>query len=106
VDWSSTEIVRIGNVGEPSGNLILWIGVWRRDPGRGSTLLSYDGAVDVALKCKKLLENYGFVDIDVELRELDIIQSVGPQLLEPTDDLEPTATIRVANAYLESVQPT
>jgi len=106
VDWSSTEIVRIGNVGEPSGNLILWIGVWHRDPGRGSTPLSYDGAVDVALKCKKLLENYGFVDIDVELRESDIIQSVGPQLLEPTDDLEPTATIRVANAYLESVQPT
>jgi len=28
--------------------------------------LSYDGAVDVALKCKKLPENYGFVDIDVE----------------------------------------
>ena len=89
VDWSSTEIVRIDNVGEPSGNIILWIGVWRRDPGGGSTPLSYDGAVDVALKCKKLLVNYGFVDIDVELRESDIIQSVGPQLLEPTDDLEP-----------------
>jgi len=94
VDWSSTEIVRIGNVGEASGNVILWIGVWRRDPGRGSTPLTYDVAIDAALKCKNLLENYGFMDIDVELRESDIIQSVGPQLLEPTDDLEPTATAR------------
>ncbi|KAF8342820.1 uncharacterized protein EI90DRAFT_2964621 [Cantharellus anzutake] len=28
VNWSSTEIVRIADVGEPDGNLILWIGVY------------------------------------------------------------------------------
>jgi hypothetical protein len=77
VDWSSTEIVRIGYVDEPSGNVILWIGVWRPDRRRGSTPLSYDIAINVALKCKKLLEQYGIMDIDVELRESDIIQFVG-----------------------------
>jgi hypothetical protein len=77
VDWSSTEIVRIGYVDEPSGNVILWIGVWRPDRRRGSTPLSYDIAINVALKCKKLLEQYGIMDIDVELRESDIIQTVG-----------------------------
>jgi hypothetical protein len=96
VDWSSTEIVRIGYVDEPSvlGNVILWIGVWRPDARRGSTPLSYDVAIDVALKCKKLLEQYGIMDIDVELRESDIIQSVGPRLLKPTDDIDPTAIVR------------
>lgn len=95
VDWSSTEIVRIGYVDEPSGNVILWVGVWRPDPRRGSTPLSYDVAINVALKCKKLLEHYGIMDVNVELRESDIIQSVGPQLLEPTySRIDPTAILR------------
>jgi len=91
VDWSSTEIVRIGYVNEPSGNIILWIGVWRPDPRRGSTPLSYDVAINVALECKKLLEQCGIMDIDVELRESDIIQSIGPRLLKPID---PTVILR------------
>lgn len=42
VDWSSTNIVRIGYVNDPSGNIILWIGIWCPNPGCGSTPLSYD----------------------------------------------------------------
>ena len=94
VDWSSTDIVRIGYVDEHYGDVILWIGVWRPDPRRGATPLSYDVAINVALKCKKLLEQYGIMDVDVELRESDIIQSVGRQLLEPTDEIDPTSTLR------------
>jgi hypothetical protein len=34
------------------------------------------------------------MDIDVELRESDIFPSVGLQLLEPTDEIDPTAILR------------
>ena len=99
VDWSSTDIVEIAHVDEPSGNIVLWIGVWRPRPERGTSILSYDVAIGVALKCKNLLEQYGITDIDVELHESDvvqsrIIQSVGPRLLEPTDDIDPTVALR------------
>lgn len=80
VNWSSTDIVRIAHVGELSGNLILWIGV-RPHP----TSLSYDVGIDVALRCKRLLLDYHITDVDVELRESDIIQMVGPPLLKPID---------------------
>ena len=99
VDWSSTEIVEIGYLDEPFGNIVLWIGVWRPDPQRGSSILSYDVAIGVALKCKNLLEQYDIMDIEVELRESNviqssIIQSVGPRLLEPTDEIDPTVALR------------
>jgi len=80
VNWSSTDIVRIAHVDEPSGNLILWIGV-RPHP----TPLSYDVGINVALQCKRLLLDYHITDVDVELRESDIIQMVGPPLLKPID---------------------
>ncbi|KAG9082332.1 hypothetical protein FRC06_005116, partial [Ceratobasidium sp. 370] len=90
VDWSSTEIVRISYVDEPPGDIILWIGIWHPNSRHGSTPLSYKVAINVALKCKNLLEQYGIMDINVELHESDIIQSVGPQLLEPTNKINPT----------------
>ena len=68
VDWSSTKIIRIGYADEPFGNVILWIGIWRPNPKCGSIPLSYNVAIDVALKCKKLLEQYGIMDIDVEVQ--------------------------------------
>jgi len=70
VDWSSIDIVRFGYGGEPSGNVIILIGVCR--PKRNSTLLTYDAAIKVALECKELLEQCDIMDVDVELRESDI----------------------------------
>ncbi|KAH9953289.1 hypothetical protein BGW80DRAFT_1476906 [Lactifluus volemus] len=68
VNWSSTEIVRIGYVNNPDsdGNLVLWIGEYSSPPR-----LSYDVGIQVA-------------DVDVELRESDFVQPVGPALLKPT----------------------
>jgi hypothetical protein len=89
VDWSSTDIVRIAYDDEPRGNLILWIGVWARPPR-----LSYEVGIEVALQCKRLLLDHGITDVDVELRESNIIRMAGPQLLKPTDIIDPTAIPR------------
>ncbi|KAH9955048.1 hypothetical protein BGW80DRAFT_1258334 [Lactifluus volemus] len=81
VNWSSTEIVRIGYVDNPDsdGNLVLWIGVYSSPPR-----LSYDVGIQVAVQCKETLLSYGIKDVDVELRESDFVQPVGPALLKPT----------------------
>jgi len=89
VNWSSTDIVRIAYVDDPFGNLILWIGVRPRP-----IPLSYDVGINVALQCKRLLLDHRITDVDVELRESDIIQTVGPPLLEPTDTSDSTAIQR------------
>jgi len=62
VDWTSVDIVRIGPAGEYHNPVILWVGV---TPGS----LSHDDGLDVAHKCKKLLEEHDITDIDVEIRE-------------------------------------
>ena len=87
VDWSSTDVVRVGYVDEPYGNVILWIGV---RPGS----LSYEVGINVAHQCKKVLLDHAISDIDVEIRQSEIIQSAGPRLLQPTDDIDPTVEVR------------
>ena len=48
----------------------------------------------MALQCKLLLLDYRITDVEVELRESDIIQTAGyPMLLEPTDIINPTAIL-------------
>ena len=89
VNWSSTEIVRIAYVDEPDGSLVLWIGIYST-PIR----LSYDVGIEVALQCKQLLLSYGIHDVDVELRESDIVQSASSALFKPVDILDPTAIMR------------
>jgi hypothetical protein len=81
VDWSSTDVVRTAyeEVPSPYGDVIIWIGV---KPGS----LPYDVGIDVAIRCKRLLLEYGIDDVDVEIRQSEIIQSAGPQLLQPTTD--------------------
>ena len=92
VDWSSTDVVRIGYVDEPSvrGNVILWIGV---KPGS----LSYEVGIAAALQCKMLLLDHAIDDVEVEIRQSEIVQAAGPQLLQPADDrydIDPTVDIR------------
>jgi hypothetical protein len=96
VDWSSTEIVRIGDAGNTRdcGDLILWIGVWDWRIRRRPAPLAYNVAIDAAFKCKALLLERGIEDVDVEMRESNIMQCAGPRLLEPTDDMDPTAFLR------------
>ena len=69
VNWSSTDIIRIGYADEPGGNVVLWIGVCPTP-----TRLSYDVGIEVAVQCKRLLLSYGIQDVDVELRESRIIR--------------------------------
>ncbi|KAH8981224.1 hypothetical protein EDB86DRAFT_447202 [Lactarius hatsudake] len=91
VDWTSTDVVRIRYIDDdddPSGDVVLWIGV-RPDS------LSYNVAIDVALQCKVILLDYGINDVEVEIRQSEIICSAtGPQLLQPAFRfLEPTVTV-------------
>ncbi|TFK63246.1 hypothetical protein BDN72DRAFT_964022 [Pluteus cervinus] len=72
VDWSSTDVVRIGYVDEPErrGDFIIWIG------------------------CKKLLLDRGIHDVEVEIRQSEVLRLGGPQLLEPVFDFDPTVDAR------------
>ncbi|KAI0281081.1 hypothetical protein BC826DRAFT_1072231, partial [Russula brevipes] len=96
VDWSSTEIVRIGFADEGRGGVVLWIGVWDWHTRKRPAPLAYDVATDAVLKCKALLLEHGIGDVEVEMRQSDIVQCgvIGPRLLEPTDDIDPTAFLR------------
>ncbi|KAE9397856.1 hypothetical protein BT96DRAFT_859655 [Gymnopus androsaceus JB14] len=86
VKWTSTDVVRIGNLGESEAPAILWIGVMPKS-------LSGDDGVVVASKCRDILVEYDITDIDVEIRESIVTRSAGPKLLTSTysDD---TADVR------------
>lgn len=62
VQWTSIDLVRIGNIEETFAPVVVWIGV------RPASLSGYDG-LDVASKCKKLLLEHDIADVDVEIRE-------------------------------------
>ena len=87
VEWTSTDVVRIGKVGEPFAPIILWIGV---EP---NTLPHPDGIV-VALECQKILEGYNIFDIEVEIRESVVTRSASLKFLAPAYLLDPTSDIR------------
>ncbi|KAH8111892.1 hypothetical protein DFH11DRAFT_1707064, partial [Phellopilus nigrolimitatus] len=81
VEWTSTDVVRIGLADEPSAPapVILWIGVFPKS-------LSGDDGVAVAYKCRELLVEFDIIDVDVELRESVATRSArsveaGPKLL-------------------------
>ena len=91
VKFTSVDVVRIGEVGEPSPPVILWIGVLPE------SLTPVDG-LDVALQCKELLEKNSIVDVDVEIRESIVTRSAGPRFLDPLDrafDSDPTVEVRM-----------
>ncbi|KAL6303779.1 hypothetical protein BKA93DRAFT_898944 [Sparassis latifolia] len=87
VKWTSTDIVRIGNSGESSAPVILWIGVMP------ASLSGDDGAV-VASKCRELLVEYDIVDVDVEIRESVVTRWAGPELFTSTYSSDPTVYVR------------
>ncbi len=87
VEWTSTDVVRIGYVNEPSAGVILWIGV---KPGS----LSYRVGIDVTLQCKQLLLDYSINDVDVEIHQSDVIRFSGAPLLRPTFVSNPTVDVR------------
>jgi len=91
VKFTSVDVVRIGEVGEPSPPVILWIGVLPE------SLTPVDG-LDVALQCKELLEKNSIVDVDVEIRESIVTRSAGPRFLDPLGwsfDSDPTVELRM-----------
>ena len=95
VQWTSTDVVRIGITGEVMAPVILWIGVMPR------TLSGADGA-DVAFKCRDLMGDYDINDVDVEIRE-SIVTQCGPRLLTPDINFEPTTAM---GALHEQLTPT
>ena len=87
VDWSNTNVVRIGYADEYSGEIILWIEANPRS-------LSHELDIDMAQKCKKVLLDHSIGDIEVEIRESKIFSSAGPHLLEPGLDGGPMVDLR------------
>ncbi|KAK0458222.1 uncharacterized protein EV420DRAFT_1544249, partial [Desarmillaria tabescens] len=87
VKWTSTDVVRIGNSGESSAPVILWIGVMP------ASLSGNDGVV-VASKCRELLVESNIADVDVEIRESVVTRSAGPKLLTSTYSSDSTVDVR------------
>ncbi|KAJ6580227.1 hypothetical protein B0H10DRAFT_2235420 [Mycena sp. CBHHK59/15] len=88
VMWTSTDVVRIGNTGESSAPVILWIGVMPAS-------LSGDDGVVVASKCRELLVEYDIADVNVEIRE-----SVVSANLLPLRSVSPSApSLRLTGGF-------
>ncbi|KAF9778736.1 hypothetical protein BJ322DRAFT_1014326 [Thelephora terrestris] len=89
VKWTSTDVVRIGDAGEPTARVILWIGVT-------PTSLSGDDGVIVAYKCKGILQEYNINKVNVEIRESVVSLSAGPKLLTSASNYfsDPIADVR------------
>ena len=87
VKWTSTDVFRIGTVGDSSDPVILWIGV------KPNSLASED-AKTAAFRCLRVLEEFDITDVDVELRESSVFRSAGPKLLLPVDSSDVTVDVR------------
>ncbi|KAH8111885.1 hypothetical protein DFH11DRAFT_1546184 [Phellopilus nigrolimitatus] len=91
VEWTSTDVVRIGLANEPSAPapVILWIGVFPES-------LSGDDGVAAAYKCRDLLVEFNITDVEVEIRESVVTRSAraGPKLLTPSYSSEFTVHFR------------
>jgi hypothetical protein len=81
VKWTSIDVVRIGNAGESSAPVILWIGAMPAS-------LSGDDGVVMASSCRELLVEHDIADVDVEIRE-SVPHSAGPKLLTPASSYDP-----------------
>lgn len=88
VKWTSIDAVRIGYE-EEYAFPILWIAV------RPKSLSREDG-LQIALQCKQLLDNNGFLDIHCEIREAERFGSGSLKLMEPAEFLDPRAELQVS----------
>jgi len=87
VDWTSTDLVRIGKVGDSSPPVILWIGV------KPKTLTREDANI-AALSCLNILLEFNITDVHVEIRESSVTRSASPKLLPPVFSSNPTVDVR------------
>ncbi|KAG0123145.1 hypothetical protein HOY82DRAFT_511576 [Tuber indicum] len=86
VQWTSTDVARIGFVRENVTPVVIWIGVLP------NTLTNPDG-LDVAMQCKQVLLVNDIVDVEVEIRESTVIHYIGPKLYRPLRSFHPTAQL-------------
>jgi len=86
VKWTSTDVARIGYIGESAAPVVVWIGV---QPGT----LSREHGHTVAMACKTLLITNKIHDVEVEIRESVVTRYVGPPLEKPVDSHDPTAEL-------------
>jgi len=86
VRWTSTDVVRIGFVGECAAPVVVWIGV------TPDTLSREHGQI-VAKACKELLAVHNINDIEVEIREENIIRYISPRFKKPASSVHPTTQI-------------
>ena len=86
VQWTSTELVRIGKATERPLPVVLWIGV------QPKSLSGEDGHI-VAAELQRRLQERGLDDVEVEIRESVVTRSAGPPLLEPASWFEATVNI-------------
>ncbi|KAH9035841.1 hypothetical protein EDB84DRAFT_1588082 [Lactarius hengduanensis] len=87
VKWSTIDPVRFAEEGGKAGPLYLWVGV---DPRS----LSLEGAKAAAVGCKRILADAQFPDVEIAFRESVFARSIGPQLLDHTLSIDPTADLR------------
>lgn len=84
VKWTSTDVLRIGYVGECAAPVVIWIGV------TPDTLSHQDGLV-VAKACKELLAVHNITDMEVEIREANVIRYISPKFKKPASSIDPTS---------------
>ena len=86
VQWTSTDVARIGFVGESFAPVRIWIGV---EP---ETLSREDGLA-IAKECKEVLIANNILDVEVEIRESIVTHYTGPMLRKPVRSTDPTAQL-------------
>ncbi|KAJ7808190.1 hypothetical protein B0H14DRAFT_3152200 [Mycena olivaceomarginata] len=76
VDWTSLDVVRIPNLDEPNGPVVLWIGV------TPSSLSRDDGTLVSARVCLALFAEHQLADVEVHVRESLLVRQNGPKLMK------------------------
>ena len=84
--WTSTDVARIGFVGESVAPILVWIGV-------KPNTLSGEVGLAVAKECKQLLVASEILDVEVEIRESVVTRYVGPKLRKPVRSFDPIAEL-------------
>ncbi|KAH9164873.1 hypothetical protein EDB89DRAFT_2014775 [Lactarius sanguifluus] len=64
VNLISMDVLRFGYEDEPSGNVVIWIGV-------SPNSVSYEVGIDAAIRCKELLSENGLDDVEIEIHETE-----------------------------------